>query len=577
MKQILMLLCLFLLCKVTIEAQTTSSVLIENTNIIDVTTGKIKPKQHLLIEGDKIVTISSKKITPKETAIRIDGTDRYVMPGMIDTHIHFFQTGGLYTRPDALDLKHIVSYEDEIQFAKDMVPDSFKRYLRLGITSVMDVGGPFYNFHIRDSIAKSNLSPNVYVTGPLFSPYQPEAFSKLKDIPIEKITTIEHATALFNKMLPFRPDFIKIWYITGRGITAEQSYPVVEYISKLAHEHNLKLTVHATNLKTAKLAVQAGADILVHSIQDEIVDDEFADLLKKNKVTYIPTLIVSKNYGKSFLAKPDNHPQDLVFANPMVYRSLTDMKKLSDKEVPERIQKLRKDSEWLENRYQKEDSIMLCNLKILIDKKVNVATGTDAGNIGTTHASSYIQELEAMQKSGISNMDILKASTINAATGFGLEKLLGTVEEGKLADLILLDKNPIVDIQNLNHIAEVLKDGKVLNIKTLIKETPEEIVQRQVNAYNARDIEAFMGTYAEDIKIYNFPEELSMDGKEQMKKNFKNMFDRVPNLYCEIKNRIVLGNKVVDREYVRFGEKYSSVIAIYEVEDGKISKVTFIK
>ncbi len=577
MKQILMLLCLFLLCKVTIEAQTTSSVLIENTNIIDVTTGKIKPKQHLLIEGDKIVTISSKKITPKETAIRIDGTDRYVMPGMIDTHIHFFQTGGLYTRPDALDLKHIISYEDEIQFAKVMVPDSFKRYLRLGITSVMDVGGPFYNFHIRDSIAKSNLSPNVYVTGPLFSPYQPEAFSKLEDIPIEKITTIEHATALFNKMLPFRPDFIKIWYITGRGITAEQSYPVVKHISKLTHEHNLKLTVHATNLKTAKLAVQAGADILVHSVRDELVDEEFINLLKKNKVTYIPTLLVSKNYGKSFRAQPDNHPQDLAFANAKIYGTLTDLKKLSDKDIPERIKNLRDKNQSLEEQYHKSDSTMLRNLKILNDNKVNIATGTDAGNIGTMHASSYIQELEAMQKSGMSNMDILKASTVNAATGFGLEKHLGTVEEGKLADLILLDKNPIADIQNLNHIAEVLKDGKVLNIKTLIKETPEEIVQRQVNAYNARDIEAFMDTYAEDIKIYKFPNELSMDSKDEMRKRYEPMFEKYDNLYCGIKNRIVLKDNVIDREYVIRGDGFSEVIAVYKVKDGKISKVTFLK
>ena len=121
----------------------------------------------------------------------IDGTGKYLMPGMIDTHIHFFQTGSLYTRPDALDMTETVPYEDELAFAEAMVPDSFNRYLRLGVTSIMDVGGPFSNFKVRDSIASEMISPNVYVTGPLFSPYQPEALSTIDDVPIEKITSKE--------------------------------------------------------------------------------------------------------------------------------------------------------------------------------------------------------------------------------------------------------------------------------------------------------------------------------------------------------------------------------------------------
>ncbi|MBP2833019.1 amidohydrolase family protein [Aquimarina sp. U1-2] len=558
-------------------AQNDSIVVLTNINVLDIHTGKVNKNQSLHINGSKIATITSgKKIIPPEAKI-IDGSGKFAIPGMIDTHIHFFQTGSLYTRPDAVDLRHIVPYADEIQFAKDMTTDNFKRYLRLGITSVMDIGGPFFNFKIRDSIAKAHLSPNVYVTGPLFSPFQPEAFSKLEDVPIAQITSKEEATALFNKMLPYKPDFIKIWYITREDFTAEKSYPIVKHISDLAHQNNLKLTVHATNLSTAKLAIKAGADILVHSVRDEIVDDEFINLLKKNNVTYIPTLIVSRNYGKSFLAKPDDHPQDLRFANPAVYRSLTDMNKLSDAAVPNRIRKLRKDSKPLEKMYQKADSVMLRNLKILTERNITIATGTDAGNIGTMHASSYIQEIEAMQKSGISNIDILKASTINAAKGFGLDHTIGSIEEGKLADLVILDKNPLINIQNLTTIHKIIKSGRILEPSELSKETPEQVVQRQVNAYNARAIDAFMDTYAENIKIYNFPDELLMDSKKVMRENYKTKFEKVTNLYCEIKNRIVLGNHVIDREYVRYENKYVSVIAIYEVTNGKISKVTFLR
>ncbi|WP_282080229.1 amidohydrolase family protein [Aquimarina algiphila] len=562
---------------VSIGAQ---SVLIENINIIDVETGKIKKQQHIHIENEKIISISSKKNIPTDGTTIINGTDKFIMPGMIDTHIHFFQTGGLYTRPDAIDLRKVVSYEDEIQFAKDIITDNFKRYLRLGITSVMDVGGPFYNFKIRDSIVKNNLSPNVFVTGPLFSPYQPEAFSKLEDIPIEKISTLEEASALFNKMLPYKPDFIKIWYIVNKDNPAKKNFPIVKHIAELSHKNNLKLAIHATDLNTAKLAVKAGADILVHSVRDEIIDDEFAKILKKNKVTYIPTLIVSNNYTKTFFSELSMHPQDLNYANPKAYASLFDLEGLDSRLIPERFRKIRgsdKQKDAIRLRFKKFDSVIDLNLQKLQKQQINIATGTDAGNIGTMHASSYIQEIEAMQKSGITPNDIIKASTINAAKGFGLDHQIGSVTEGKLADLVILNKNPLENIQNLNTIHEVIKSGKILNISNLIKESPEQVVQRQVNAYNARNIDAFMDTYADDIKIYNFPDEISMEGKEKMRERFKDMFEKVPNLYCNIKNRIVLGNKVIDREYVRFGEKYSSVIAIYEVTNGKISKVTFLR
>ena len=217
------------------------------------------------------------------------------------------------------------------------------------------------------------------------------------------------------------------------------------------------------------------------------------------------------------------------------------------------------------------------NLKFLQERGVNIATGTDAGNIGTMHASSYIQEVEAMEKGGLTNMQLLKAATINAAQGFGLEDTLGSLTEGKIADIVILKENPITDIQNLNTIESVIKDGTVLKSSDIIKETPEQIVQRQVNAYNARDIDAFIDTYADDIEIFNFPNEPGSKGKEMLRKQFSTMFERVPNLYCEIKKRIVIGNKVIDREHVRFGDQYSDVVAIYEIEEGKITKVTFLE
>lgn len=553
------------------------NLLIENVTIVDVTKGKTVPDQYILIKNGIIEKIGNTKEKPMLEMPSLDAAGTYVMPGMIDAHIHFFQTGSLYTRPDALDMTAVKSYKEELQFAEDLVPDSFNRYLRLGITSIMDVGGPFSNFKIRDSIAAKTMSPNVFVTGPLFSPYQPEALATLEDVPIYKISSLEDATELFNKMLPYKPDFIKIWYIASKEEPADKNFPMVQHVAKMAHDNGLKLAVHATQKKTAKLAIKAGADILVHSIDDEPADEAFAQLLIANNVTYIPTLIVSENYTKAFLGNPSDHPWDLYYANPETYKSLRYFQKYTADNITANVKQIWDNEVRITAYYDAQSEKMAKSLKFLQDKGVNIVTGTDAGNIGTMHASSYLQEMEAMVKAGLTVPQVLKASTINAAEGFGIDTLLGSVAEGKKADLLVLSKNPLESLNNLNSISITVKDGVVLRTDEILSETPEQIVQRQVNAYNARDINAFMDTYSEDIRVYNFPEELSINGKESMQTQFAQMFENVPNLFCEIKNRIVLGNKVVDREYVRFGENYSSVIAIYEITNGKISKVTFLR
>jgi len=428
MKSFSLLIYLFFIYSSSLYSQ---NLVIKNINVVDVENGSIRPNQNIEIKNGILSKITSKALKNLGNASMIDGTGKYLIPGMIDTHIHFFQSGDIYTRPDAIDLKSIVAYEHEMLFAQEIIPDNFTRYLRLGVTTVVDVGGPFSNFKIRDSIAKNNLSPNVLVTGPLFSPYQPEAFSELADSPIVKISTIEDATNLFNKMLPYQPDFIKIWYIASTEEPAEKNYHIIKHIADLAHKNNLKLAVHATQLNTAILAVKAGADILVHSVDDKLIPESFAKSLKDNNVTYIPTLIVSKNYYKSFLGKPSNHPQDLAFGNPMVYRSLTDMKKYSDDNAPGKIGQYRANEKNIVRYYASIDTIMYANLKLLNDYGINIATGTDAGNIGTVHASSFLQEMEAMLKAGLSAADILKAATINGAKAFGLEGELGTIQEGK--------------------------------------------------------------------------------------------------------------------------------------------------
>ncbi|GAG81672.1 unnamed protein product, partial [marine sediment metagenome] len=228
-------------------------------------------------------------------------------------------------------------------------------------------------------------------------------------------------------------------------------------------------------------------------------------------------------------------------------------------------------------RFNKADSISMVNLKLLSDAGVLIATGTDAGNIGTLHASSYLAELQAMKKSGMNNWQILQASTINGAKILNKESEFGSVVIGKKANLILLDANPVEDLENITKINRVINKGVVFDPMELVKDLPEALAQRQLNAYNLRNIEAFLEPYAEDVEVYNYPDKLMSKGKETMRKNYSKMFENTPNLHCELVGRIVQGNIVIDKERVQFGEITIEATAIYHIENKKISKVYFIQ
>ena len=135
-----------------------------------------------MIKDDIIANIqSSKKIKIPADATTIDGTGKFLMPGLTDAHVHFFQSGGLYTRPDAINLTKDKPYEKEIEWVHNNMEDFLRRYLKCGITSVIDVGSNYSFLQQRDSFENKNYAPSIYMTGPLLTSYEPDAFKNLKD------------------------------------------------------------------------------------------------------------------------------------------------------------------------------------------------------------------------------------------------------------------------------------------------------------------------------------------------------------------------------------------------------------
>jgi imidazolonepropionase-like amidohydrolase len=520
-----------------------AELVIDDVNVIDIHTGKIN-KQSVVIDSGKIKQVGG-KVTAAKDAKHVDGSGKWLIPGMVDSHIHLFQSGGLYTRPDAFDLTKLRSYDAEKRWLKDNAGDLLKRYLSAGITTVIDVGGPLANFELDKKFDDPTQYPNLSLTGPLISTYQPKAF-EIDDSPIIKVNDEAEAIALVQKQLPYKPDFIKIWYIALKDQSAQDSYGIVKATIDESHKHGLKVAVHATELETAKLAIKAGADILVHSVKEPI-DDEFVAMMVDKKVVYIPTLIVHHKYVEVLGQTIQPSQADLALANPIPVGSLLDPRHMTDMPVFKRYRDYQ--PKWAA-RIQKEDDIRAANLKRLSGQPVIIATGTDAGNIGTMHASSYIDEISHMQQAGLSNLTILQASTINGAKVLGKDDTLGSIESGKMADLVLLNGNPLKDISALKNIEYVIKGGELHTPTSLILPTPEQLAQQQLNAYNMRDLEAFLAPYADDVEVYDFPGKLKYKGKENMRNTYRGMFKRVTDLHCELINRIIFGNTVIDRERV---------------------------
>ncbi|WP_089753323.1 amidohydrolase family protein [Chryseobacterium soldanellicola] len=560
---------------------------IQNVTVVDVVNQKLITDQTVFIDKNIISDIKpSKKIKIRNDAKIINGEGKYLIPGMTDAHVHFFQSGGLYTRPDAMDLRKYYPYEKEIDWNLNHMEDFLQRYLKAGITTVIDAGATYNFLNLKNSLAEKPNLPSVYMTGPLLTTYEPDVFKNLgKNEPFKLTMSVEDAKKYVQEQLPYKPDFIKIWYIVlaqGKDVeaAARKNEPIVKAIIDEAHKNNLKVAVHATERITAQIAVQNGADYLVHDIEDEIIQDDFVKLLKSKNTVLSPTLIVSGNYGKTFGQKPDHSAYDLENSNPEAIGSIYDLKHLSFSADSTMVQedKRRFTSPQMADYLNKIDHIRKTNLKKLIDGGVTIAAGTDAGNVGTQHATSFITELKAMKESGMSNWQILQSATINPAKIFNKEKITGSISQGKIADLVLLHSNPTENLDNLTKIDLVIKNGQIINPQNIVKATPESLVQQQVNGYNARNIDAFLEPYAEDTELYIFPDKLLSKGKDAMRKDYDEMFKRLPDLHCEIKERIVNGNFIIDKESVSGMSKSgkTEATAIYEIKDNKISKVYFL-
>jgi len=457
MKRLLLLVLAFASTALAAPSGTT---IIANGTAIDPGSGKVIPNASLIIEGDHIKSIvqNGKEIPKGDTVI--DAKGKFILPGYIDTHVHFFQSGDIYTRPDAVDLTGVRPYKDEHDWIERNLRDAFARYLRCGITSVVDIGGPMWNFTMRELAESVEKAPRIAVAGPLISSVSRPQLELKGDPPIVKIDTPEQGVQLVQKLGRQNPDYIKIWYIVNDENPVEKFRPTVHAVIAEAHRLKLRVAVHATELEAARASVEEGADLLVHSVTDKPVDDPFVKLLKDKGTILTPTLVVFERYGRTFANKLELTPEEKAWGNPEVIASL-DVTKLPPDKVPDRIKKATESPQPMLDNIQKTYDVALKNLKTLEDAGVTIATGTDAGNIGTIHGPAIFREFQLMKQAGLTPMQILRCTTANAAKTFGGEigPKIGALNPGNYADLVILKSDPLKDIKNASDIDSVMKDG----------------------------------------------------------------------------------------------------------------------
>lgn len=427
------------------------AVLIVGGTLIDGSGAAPRHNDSLLIQNGRLRLVGPKAIdrAPAD-ARRIDASGKWILPGLIDGHIHLFQTGGLDARPDVVPHPEGRPYPAVVGEIRRAPQVYLRAYVCSGITSVVDPGGALWEFDLRDGRQDDPLSPRIAYSGPLLATYDPPALEVGDDDPIWLMRDAGQTRAMVATLAPHEPDMIKIWFVHRRGDDLAAQSALVRTAIDAIHKAGLRAAVHATALETARIAVEAGADILVHSVGDRDVDDDFVQKVVARKVIYVPTLIVGRSYREVRLRQVEFEPFEHECAPPQTIASFGVLKDLPESMLPRPLQPP-----------PDQSPIQQKNLKRLIDAGAIVAAGTDAGNTRTLHGPSLHREFVLMAEAGLTPMQILVSATANGAKLMAREKELGQIREGMLADVLVLDADPLADIRNTRKIFRVIRGGAV--------------------------------------------------------------------------------------------------------------------
>ena len=387
-------------------------------------TGNLAMEDAVLVVRDgKIEAVGPQSaLPPPPTANQIDVTGKTIMPGMIDAHSHVGATKGLEAKPEF--------------YTEENILDQLGLYARYGVTTVNSLGGDGEaGAKVRDAQETADLDrARLYVAGKVVDATTPAAATKM----------VDENTAM-------KVDWIKIRVDDNLGSTRKMEPAVYQAIIGHAHQSGYKVAAHLYYQADAKALLDSEVDFIVHSVRDEEVNEALIQTLVKNEVCLCPTLTreVSTFVYES---EPDffSDPFFLKEADPEVIKQLKD---------PERQKKIRESKSA--QQYKTALEVASKNLNKLADAGVTIAFGTDTGPPARFQGYFEHLELELMVKAGLSPMQAIVSATGDAAKCLNLNRV-GTLAQGKWADMIVLNENPLDDIKNTRTIDAVYIAGNLV-------------------------------------------------------------------------------------------------------------------
>jgi imidazolonepropionase-like amidohydrolase len=407
--------------------RSTGVLALTNVRLIDGTGHDPSGNMAIIIDGNRIKNVGLVTSYPDNTNV-VDLRGLTVMPGLIDCHLHL---GGLTIDQPGKAIGK-VSFIDMASFFWDYLRNyAHRRRLAIenGVTTIRSAGDHYpHIIRLRDKIAAGKLSgPRIFAPGPIITApgghpagtiYKGNRY--IVENAVRQIADVNTAREEVRRLVEGGVDCIKAIYsdINPVDITHKVprlSFDVLEALADEIHRHNLRLMVHTGTPQESMDAIRAGADSIEHGILPGANSFDFNDDLIKmmldKGIFFVPTLSIA-------------------WANKNVYPAVfTGLKR---------------------------------TFKKLHDAGVNIAAGTDSGTPGVVIGKGLHKELEIMVEAGISPMEAIIAATRNAADNVAKASELGTIESGKLADVIAVSGDPLKDIRNTREIKLVIREGEIL-------------------------------------------------------------------------------------------------------------------
>lgn len=373
----------------------------------------------LLVDHGRVTGVGSRDdvVIPRGAKV-IDLSGKTIIPGFINAHGHVGDVRGI----------------EPGHYSRENIIDNLEIYARYGITSVVSLGGDRAEAERLRAVNDTTTGQHarLFIAGEVISGRTPE----------EAIAVVERNHRMGT-------DFMKIRVDDNLGSTPEMPEEIYRAVIGTSHELGYKIATHMYYLEDARRLLDAGSDMLAHSIRDRRVDDAFIRLIKEKKACYCPTLTRELStfvYGET----PD------FFSDPFFTREY-DSATIRPLKDPERQAQVRGSRSAI--TYQQQLPVASANLKTLSDNGVPIVFGTDSGMPARFIGYFEHLEMQMMAEAGLTPMQIIVSGTRNAAECLDLPDL-GTLSTGHWADFLVLDADPLRDIRNVRRISAVYIGGR---------------------------------------------------------------------------------------------------------------------